>query len=40
MEDTLKPLENDLKGKQKNYHLTLEESISRMKLAMWKKKWA
>ncbi|MCK0206342.1 hypothetical protein MWN40_11515 [Ornithobacterium rhinotracheale] len=33
MEDTLKPLENDLKGKQKNYHLTLEESISRMKLA-------
>lgn len=33
MEENLKPQENAPKGKQKNYHLTFEESISRMKLA-------
>lgn len=33
MEENLNTAENPSKGKQKNYHLTLEESISRMKLA-------
>lgn len=33
MEENLNPAENNPRGKQKNYHLTLEEAISRMKLA-------
>ncbi|MEC5395121.1 hypothetical protein VQ048_07255 [Bergeyella sp. RCAD1439] len=33
MEENLNPAENAPRGKQKNYHLTLEEAISRMKLA-------